>query len=331
MEKGIVKQEALMELINAIKETRRVFAPVRDSEGISLKELGTDDAVELNYANFKLSPKSLFFPQTELLSTVEEGKPCAVAGCTCDVFVFGLRPCDARTLLYLDKVFAADEADPYYVRKREHAVVAAMACAAPPPTCFCTSLGGSPAGQDGADILVFNLNGSLLFEACTDKGRALMDAHAEAFTEPTEAELQARDEQAAAAAAMMARIETSGITEKLQKTYDSPVWEAIAQRCLNCGTCAYICPTCHCFALFDEASGNRTRSWDSCQFAAFTSEASGHNPRKARGDRMRQRVMHKFNYTVENFGDIFCVGCGRCVSHCPANIDIRETITEAIG
>jgi sulfhydrogenase subunit beta (sulfur reductase) len=98
-------------------------------------------------------------------------------------------------------------------------------------------------------------------------------------------------------------------------------------------TCALpiLCPTCHCFALHDEQAGGqhrRIRTQDACAFPGFTQEASGHNPRTRQGLRMRQRVLHKFRFAAEAFGDIFCVGCGRCVGGCPANVDIRETLTE---
>ncbi|KKL62819.1 hypothetical protein LCGC14_2181390 [marine sediment metagenome] len=121
------------------------------------------------------------------------------------------------------------------------------------------------------------------------------------------------------------------IEEKLDKIFDSSLWDRVHQRCLGCGIRTYLCSTCHCFALLDEKNNSgvqRVRSWDSCMFPEFTVEASGHNPRISNRERMRQRVMHKFNYFVKRFGQTACVGCGRCIQNCPVNIDIREIIEE---
>jgi sulfhydrogenase subunit beta (sulfur reductase) len=117
----------------------------------------------------------------------------------------------------------------------------------------------------------------------------------------------------------------------LDRIFEHPFWDTIHARCLKCGTCTYLCPTCHCFDISDETKGSdgvRIRSWDSCQYPLFTKMASGHNPRTSQKERWRQRVMHKFRYYVDNFGAVSCVGCGRCVMLCPVNIDIRKIITD---
>jgi formate hydrogenlyase subunit 6/NADH:ubiquinone oxidoreductase subunit I len=115
----------------------------------------------------------------------------------------------------------------------------------------------------------------------------------------------------------------------MDKGFEDPIWNRLTESCIGCGACTYLCPTCHCFDIADEQhhyQGRRIRTWDSCQYPQFTRHASGHNPRPARKHRLRQRFMHKFSYTVEKSGDIYCVGCGRCVVHCPVNLDIREVI-----
>jgi ferredoxin len=134
--------------------------------------------------------------------------------------------------------------------------------------------------------------------------------------------------------AVRSKARTEGLPEKLTHLFDHPVWERIHETCIGCGTCTYLCPTCHCFDISDEKFGSdqaRVRLWDSCMYTLFTLHASGHNPRPTGKERMRQRVMHKFNYTVKNWGDIFCVGCGRCVRDCPVNLDIREVVNELAG
>jgi formate hydrogenlyase subunit 6/NADH:ubiquinone oxidoreductase subunit I len=122
-------------------------------------------------------------------------------------------------------------------------------------------------------------------------------------------------------------------TDKLRSAdsmalYDAPFWEEEAFACINCGTCTYACPTCWCFDIQDENKGNngvRMRNWDSCMTGLFTLHGSGHNPREHEYQRFRQRFMHKLKYFVDKYDKgTMCVGCGRCVVQCPANIDIRE-------
>ena len=334
MLQGLLKKENIKKLISAVKKTGRFFGPVKGSEGMSLSELGPDDEPALDYSNLKLPPKRQLFPWSEVICTygAENIAEAPVSGEK--VVIFGVRPCDALSLTYLDKIFLDEKfIDPYYRSRKDNSVIISLACSEPLETCFCTSVGGSPAGREGADILAFVMKDSLLFEACSEKGRTFMDHHSAVFQKPGQADIKTRDEQASAAEKKVQMIGVSDITEKLKGNFDSPVWDKIAERCISCGVCAYLCPTCHCFGFYDEKAGlkgRRIRVQDSCMFSSFTIEASGHNPRTTGGERMRQRIMHKFRYTVENSGDIFCVGCGRCIGNCPVNIDIRESVAEVV-
>jgi ferredoxin len=113
--------------------------------------------------------------------------------------------------------------------------------------------------------------------------------------------------------------------------FDDPVWETIAQQCIDCGICTFLCPTCHCFDIQDEGSasrGERVRLWDACMFYNYTKAHAG-QPRPQHYRRYRQRILHKFRYYPENFGRTLCVGCGRCIEHCPANIDLRAVLYRA--
>ncbi len=129
-------------------------------------------------------------------------------------------------------------------------------------------------------------------------------------------------------------VETDGITASLDRAVDSPLWDRVHRTCLGCGVCTYLCPTCHCFVISDTkrgARGERVRCWDACQYPAFTLEASGHNPRPTPRERLRHRMLHKFSYFPKDFGKHACVGCGRCVEHCPVNLDLREVIAAVRG
>jgi sulfhydrogenase subunit beta (sulfur reductase) len=117
----------------------------------------------------------------------------------------------------------------------------------------------------------------------------------------------------------------------MDQMIESPFWNRVHEKCIGCGACTFLCPTCHCFDISDEAqgkSGRRVRSWDSCLFPLYSLETSGHNPRPSGRERTRQRLMHKFNYFPKNFKKVACVGCGRCILYCPVNFDIRQALKE---
>ena len=157
---------------------------------------------------------------------------------------------------------------------------------------------GSGAGSDG---FVFEVTDRI------DEVRKIAPGTREMLDKKKKIEKQAHEQ-------MPEPIDVEGIPAKLRGMFEHSIWEEIAERCLGCGVCTYLCPTCHCFDIQDETIGNkgrRIKNWDSCMFPIFTLHGSGHQPRELRFQRMRQRIMHKFNYYEENFGVIACSGCGR--------------------
>jgi ferredoxin len=318
--------------VAALRRGYRVYGPVREGRATELRELTGDAAADFGYVNFRLPLKRHFFPQSEVIARWS-GEGMAdeprVAGRS---VLFGIRPCDARSVTLLDRVFIDDQyADPFYQQRRESTLIIALACGAPAATCFCTSTSGGPAATEGADIVAFHIAPSLLFEPVTDAGRALIETCGSLLREPTEAQRGERERQQAEAEKNIAGLPVAKAVERLHGDIDTALWETTAQPCLSCGACALLCPTCHCFGFHDEGatdSGVRLRVHDTCQFESFTREASGHNPRGAAGQRTRQRIMHKFSYAPDMFGEVFCVGCGRCICNCPGGGDIRETISK---
>jgi ferredoxin len=335
----------------------RFFAPAREpalaaAGGPVCCELAEHPAeIAFGFANVRVPLKEVFLPQTEVLCTFDYDQVTEIPLPTQKTLVFGCRPCDARAMAQLEAVFSPRNkgfADPYFLKRRENAVVIALACAAPCPTCFCTAMGGGPAGTEGADLLAHDLSAaadgaagagaapvaadSILLEAVSEKGRALLEAHRGLLREAApEALQQARTADAAAEAAVRQAnaLSAKHLKEHLDPAFDDGRWEELTASCIGCGACTYLCPTCHCFDIADESrhyQGRRIRTWDSCQFPLFTKHASGHNPRKNKKERLRQRFMHKFSYAVENTGTALCVGCGRCIAGCPVNLDIRDVI-----
>jgi ferredoxin len=337
MKAKLIKKDALAEVVKRIAGQKLVYAPVKDGSSVSFKYLDQGESAFLDYGNSTNAPKNIFFPQTETLmryTRTDKGNKLVSAQENIDEMVlFGVRPCDLRSFQLLDFVFDQEKySDPYYVKRREATTIVALACKTPPySTCFCTSVGGYPAFSDGADVMIFELDDEYLLEFLTDKGEKLA-THFGALEDATDSALARRDELTGLAAdAIKTQIPSMEIKPWLDENFDHPYWDTIHQSCLACGTCSYLCPTCHCFDIKDEVEsddGVRLRTWDSCMYSIYTKETSGHNPRSSQKERWRQRLMHKFKYFVDNFSEISCVGCGRCVRSCPVNIDIRKVVSD---
>jgi sulfhydrogenase subunit beta (sulfur reductase) len=332
VQQAAVDKKNLNTFLTAMLKHARVSGPILDKRtgSVVLGDLTAKSAITFDYVNFMLPPKREFFPQCETIARYDATglREEAVAGE--QVILFGIRPCDAQSFLYLDKVFSdAQFTDPYYRKRRDNACIIALACETAGPACFCSSVGGGASSTAGADIMAFDMGDSLVFETISAKGELFFKKNGAMLRKPSAAEMQKRKKLGARNSGAP-ELRIADAPNSIKKNFNSPVWEAIAETCLGCGACTFLCPTCHCFDLFDDkqdTGGRKLRLHDACMFASFNREASGHNPRSKKSERMRQRVMHKFSYAPENMGAIFCVGCGRCVSNCPSNIDIRETVS----
>lgn len=337
MEKRLIKKDALAGIIKKLTEKMLVYAPVKDEDNVLFKALEKGMEPLIDYSNTRNAPKNFFFPQTETmmrymrtergieLSGEEEGAQEAV--------LFGARPCDVRSFVLLDSLFDQEKyKDSYYIDKREKTTIISLACVHPPySTCFCTSVGGHPMSEEGADVLLTDMGDNYLAEFITPKGEKLLEKMGDLPAADGSADEKKKELFENAEKEVKSQIPGKDIKPWLDDNFEHPFWDTIYQSCLACGTCTYLCPTCHCFDITDEVKGSdgkRIRTWDSCMYWLFTHETSGHNPRTSQKQRWRQRLMHKFKYFVDNFDAIACVGCGRCVMYCPVNIDIRKIVTD---
>lgn len=338
MEKTLDKARLNDWVVAVTKGGWQVHAPALEDGVWTFKPV--DGAADLDYPNTKQAPKGFAFPQREIFFAFEhikgeaprlkEVKPEAP-----QCAVFGVRPCDGRGAVRMDKVFSDNVNDPYYEARRKNVAYVGLACNAPPsPACFCKSVGGSPVSTEGLDILLTDLGEIYIAQAVTKTGEALLAAADKLFGKLGAAEKKQLDKVHADAVAAPQRAvkDAKGAPAALKAGFESPVWEEMAKPCIGCGICTFLCPTCHCFDINDEMTsmapikGQRVRTWDNCQFPDFTMHTSGHNPRETLGSRLRQRVSHKFRYFHENFGMLQCTGCGRCVSECPVGIDIVAVV-----
>ncbi|WP_347491053.1 4Fe-4S dicluster domain-containing protein [Desulfoscipio sp. XC116] len=331
----IVSKKDIPGFLDKLISEYQVFAPVQEGSYTLFKQICSGADAVLTAGNTKLSAKEVFFPQSEKLFSYETTGESAKLEATIDdqkKVIFGVRPCDARSFTLLDNVFDNDKyQDPYYVTRRANTVMIGIGCNDPASTCFCTSVNGGPFDTKGLDLLLVDAGDAYVVEVVSDKGKAL--AEKAGFAAASDAD-KAAAAKAKEEATVTCQVNTEGLKDKLDVNFYDPIWDKIHEKCLGCGACTYLCPTCHCFDIVDDAvdcNGCRVRNWDSCAFPLFTLHGSGHNPRTSNKERYRNRIMHKFKYFVDNFNEIACVGCGRCIKNCPVNMDIRVILENIRG
>jgi len=335
----ILKKNALGDFLKSLSGSYETFGPKQEDGEVKFAPV--DGEVLLDYQNSRLSPKNFFFPQSERMlefsadpaaedAFVMKERPAAKQA----RLLFGIRPCDAKAFAVLDKIYRNDQyTDNYWFDKREAATLIGLACNRPCATCFCTSVGCGPFHEEGLDVLAVDLGEDILLKPLTDKGQKALDAAGGLAAADGKAAASVEKLKGEAEAAIQSKVAVDKVAERsVMELYEADHWAKVAQRCLNCGVCTYVCPTCHCFDIQDEVSGtagDRIRNWDSCMSWLFTMHGTGHNPRPDKTSRVRQRFMHKFKYIpLKRGGDIGCVGCGRCVAQCPVNIDVRDVVRD---
>ncbi len=310
-----------------------VIAPVEIDRGaVELAAVNSPETVALDYSNVRLPLKRFFFPVTEVLLEFEKqtdgnvdvkSEPTAASG---EIVVIGARPCDVAALEALDRVFHWDYDDVRYSARRKRTTLITFACAKPKEQCFCTSVGGSPHNTAQSDVLVFLEDGGrALMQVCSEKGAQFLERLGD-VVKPAPAGIKPPSPPE-----VKARFSAEKIKAWLDENFENDFWTDISLKCLGCGACSFLCPTCHCFDIVDEANwhtGRRRRNWDCCSHPMFTKHASGHNPRPDQASRCRQRLMHKFKYFPERFEQIACVGCGRCARSCCVGQNLVGILTD---
>lgn len=314
-----------------------LYAPAQLTEGVSVfKKIDRPEEVNLTQPVTQKPAKEAFFPQSEVMFRYEEvenqGHVISAEQTKRERILLGARPCDIEAISIIEKVFTGEDyTDVYFLEKRKKTTIIGLGCNHPLSICFCSSTGGGPFHRTGSDLFFTDLGEAYFVELLTEKGMVFRENKFFKEADPKDLALLKEFEENAFKKAD-GSVPVEGIEKRLDLMIESPFWDRTHEKCIGCGVCTFLCPTCHCFDMTDEAvnlKGQRVRNWDSCLFPIYSLETSGHNPRPTGRERTRQRLMHKFNYFPKNFGRVACVGCGRCIIYCPVQFDIREALLYA--
>ena len=298
----------------------KVIGPVKRDELVVFEVIRDPSEISFDHVITTNTLKDFMLPRCEtiLRFDLEKVETEPIFDESERIVIFASRPCDAAGLAILDGILIGEVVDSRYAKRRKQAVLVTVACSQSDDACFCTSMGYGPHDPTGSDVILLPSQGGYLVRIVSEKGREFAS---DVGLESDEGEPDPEPE-------VRRRVRTDGIKQWLDANFESPRWEQVSENCVSCGICSYLCPTCHCFDISDEAGiarGVRMRVWDCCSFAGFTKMAS-HQPRVGKYARYRQRVMHKFKYTVDNIGKVACVGDGRCIRSCPYGVDITEVL-----
>jgi ferredoxin len=244
----------------------------------------------------------------------------------------GVRACELAAIQIQDKAFIRDDfTDPVYRARREKAFICAVNCLHPAGTCFCASMGTGPRVKDGFDICMTELDDVFLLTIGSELARNLLESIpfelASAFV------LNNAERGLENAAQQMGRtLDITDLPEMILNNLENPYWQEIAKRCLSCANCTQVCPTCFCWDAIDQTNLNgidtqRERLWDSCFNPGFSYMAGG-NTRPTISSRYRQWLSHKMGTWKQQYGTFGCIGCGRCITWCPAEIDLTKEISK---
>lgn len=312
---------------------------VHDVQAPGSYRLGRDDSPRcFAWANGPQALKPLTFAPVETLWEVakdEQGLHFRPAAAPVEkIAVIGARGCDLAALALQEQHFQDPTAvDPMFSARRAALLIVAVDCTHPADTCFCASTGDGPTAQQGYDIAMSELDQGFLLRSATPAGREILDSLS--LPEASETQVAEADLQQKQAAARQSRKMPPGdLRDSVFARQDSPHWDEVAERCLACGNCTAVCPSCFCSSYEAQPSldGNESgqkRLWDSC-FNFGHSNLHGHAVRDNIGLRYRQWLTHKVAGWYDQYGRSGCTGCGRCITWCPVGIDLTEELSHLL-
>jgi len=308
------------------RDGQYVFAPI---------ERWSD--VALDYTRTILPPKKYLLPPCETLVAYRRDVGYTPVATDLDrrIVLFGVHACDIYGLNILDEVFAGRYPDPYYRARRQNVAIIGIDCT-PDEHCFCHSMRADFV-EHGFDLFFYDIGDYYLTFVGTARGDDMTLATGSLFEPVSHEDVEEYKRRSEAKRrSFRLDVEIRDLPEIFEMEYQAHLWEELGERCLSCGSCSMVCPTCYCYDVVDEVElgsrdGSRQRRWDSCLFSSHALVAGGENFRKSRASRIKFRFYHKQRGFVAEYGRPSCVGCGRCIETCPVGIDIIKVLNRLRG
>ena len=336
MKVKIINKEDVTRWIDKIAEKYNVLGPVKIKSGdYEFKKIKSGNEISLDYINPVISPvKQFLFPSKEVMMKYEKKGKSVDAKVEQQVtektVLFGIRTCDLSAMLFLDKFFLDGFKDTFYELRRNSLITVNLVCTEPFESCFCVCADAGPDRKEGFDVQLTKINGSYVAEIGSEKGEEIVKIGGSLFKDASQEDIDKKEKIVKDTKENKFKMPTSYFSKAIRHVtandIDEKTWDQLASRCVGCGSCSYVCPTCTCFNVLDIGTtnkGERVRTWDSCMYSGFTREVSGHNPRPVFKDRVKRRYYHKLSYYyMKKMGQHGCVGCGRCVIACIGGIDM---------
>lgn len=324
----VIDAGELPALVNAFLQTHEVVAPVVSGRSYAFRAIESFDEIALDYNTTIMPLKKYFLPPRETLMEfdAEAGEVVPFAAEITPRVIFGAHACDVNAINRTDLVFRDGEyPDPYYTARRKATLIIGISCT-PTETCFC-NLWDADDTRYGYDLFLHDIGGKYLVSMASVEAATVL----ESACNPREA----TDEERVA----FKRIthehheklvgnapDIQDVAMLMDAFHSDPFWDELGSRCLSCTACSSVCPTCYCFDIRDVRdpsgkTGRRERVWDACTSPQFAVVAGGHNFREDGRRRVRHRMYHKLNGFLATHDRMLCVGCGRCVRACKADIN----------
>ena len=329
----------LRPLLDAVARTMDVYVPRRTAGHYVYNRYDPGNAPDPEWNEIRTCTpaKDFLFLPRELASIFP---PSAGPTEVRPFAVMGLKACDLRSMEILDRVFRDDGMeDPSYAARRKGMFTIASDCSCPGESCFCNLLGGKPYPENGFDLSVSPVTDGYIIQGGSPRGKSFLFSHAAMFGDVPDALLNERAQLRQGVLQRLTRVHADlpldiPLKNLVEQGYDSEIFDEEARTCVECQACTRVCPTCHCFYLYDTKQKDyfaKMKMWDSCMRVGYAQVAGGANPRKMLGDRLRHRFMHKFAWFADRYGIEMCVGCGRCIDAETGDVDIHRVLRRLNG
>lgn len=320
------QKSSIGKFFDLLSKVGQIWAPVRVSEqSFSFKQIQSYEEVAFDALRTILPPKKLFFSPEERLFRFTENEIQEIKPSLEREVLFGVHPCDLAGLNVMDTIYSAPPQDSHYMRRRSRTLIVGLSCL-PDKYCFCESM-GTDSPKKGYDLFLTDLGDQYFVQVQTPDGLELIDLDKDLFV-VANADLRERFKQfwSYRSTCFTNKFDSDNVPAVVDMEWDNKLWDELGQRCLSCGNCTPVCPTCYCFDIvdigsLDGKSGERKREWDSCQIVSFAKVAGDFNFRPGPVDRLKFWYRHKLHGFDDPYGFPTCVGCGRCTVSCPSGID----------